>query len=114
MSAAIVTRPALTGHAIAEGLRALAVIFDHGDMPTRVHPDQAVRVSVALASAAAVHEFAARCGVLADVGPDDARTHIHTSFEVPLGMGTQLDSEAAAYAGSVALAVYNIHLAVSE
>ena len=106
MTAATTRRPAVTGHAVAEGLRALARIFDSGDVPARICPDQGLAVSVSLTTATAVHEFAARFGVPVDVA--DHRGQTHTSFEVPLGVGSNPGSSSAAYAGAVAFNVYNI------
>lgn len=90
----------LTGHQVAAGLRALAVMFEHGEIPTRTHPTQGVRVSVPLASAASVREVAARCGI--EVRPAGG----FVWCEVPLGTGTNPDSDQAAYSGAVQVAFY--------
>lgn len=92
----------LTGHQVAAGLIALAVMFDHGDIPTRTHPNQGVRVSIPLASGASVREVAARCGV--EVRDESG----WVSCEVPLGTGTNPGSDQAAYAGAVSASFFAI------
>lgn len=90
----------LTGRQVAKGLRALAVIFEHDEIPTRTHPAQGVRVSIPLASAASVREVAARCGIEVMVSGE------WVTCEVPLGTGTVPDSNQATYAGAVYVAFF--------
>jgi len=90
----------LTGHQVADALRTLAVMFEHGEIPTRTHPTQGVRVSVPLASEASVREVAVRCGV--EVRDESG----WVSCAVPLGTGTLPDSNVAAYSGAVQVAFF--------
>lgn len=71
---------------IAEGLRFVATMFDHGDIPALLYPGAPEQVHLLAATETGVRELAARLGV-------EVRQHatsagaVHTSFEYPAAAG---------------------------
>jgi hypothetical protein len=97
----------LPHHNIADALRALATMFDHGDMPAMHIPDQASRFDWHVSTAAAVRELAARLGV--EVDEHEYRGAVHMSFEYGIGTGVA-DSEFGVLPYSSALVLRVVHV----
>jgi hypothetical protein len=98
------TAVALSGTAIAAGLRALADMFEQdpalgGD---RYIPDQALHVESITATADDVVEFAARYGL------DVERRGVYTTASLPLGEGSAPQYGMPSYIGAVVLTVSHI------
>jgi predicted fused transcriptional regulator/phosphomethylpyrimidine kinase len=104
------TAAALSGTAIAEGLRALADMFeaDPALAADRYIPDQAVGITVIFDSARDVVEFASR------YGRDVERHENRTSAQIPLGGGSAPRYGIPSYVGAVVLTVSHIADEVSR
>ena len=90
----------LDPNALAVALEQFAGLVREGMFADRKYPDQAVRVSIGMASPKAVRDVAAEFGTVAKEDDD------WTSAEVTLGTGTSPSLAIPDYSGALVLSLY--------